>query len=106
MAPLRKVDASAAVRMLRTMLNTSTSRKVPQIFPRPPIIAVPPMDTAAMASSSNPVAALEAATAVVREAYSSAAMPDIAPVITNTVVFTASTLIPESRADTSLLPTS
>ena len=39
------------------------------ILPRPPLMEVPPMATPAMASISQPTAALAAATAVMREAY-------------------------------------
>ena len=67
-APFRNVGTLAMVRMLLMILNISTPRNVPIILPRPPLMDVPPMATAAMASISKRLPALAEATAITREA--------------------------------------
>ena len=74
-------------------------------LPRPPDMLVPPMATAAIASISNRLPALAAATAIRLEEYSQLVKPHSRPVIINTAILTRSTLTPDRRADVSLLPT-
>src|SRR5664280_1118369 len=66
-APCRYAETFSQLSMLLTTPRMMTPMTVPQIHPRPPFILVPPMTTAAIASSSRPAPKLELLTALMRE---------------------------------------
>ena len=73
-----ELDRLFSVKTLPSVVKISTPRTVPTIVPRPPMSSVPPMTTAAMASSSYSVPWVELPV-VVRAISITAAMPQVMP---------------------------
>lgn len=73
-----ELERSLSVKTLPSVKKMITPRTVPTIVPRPPISRVPPMTTAAMASSSQSVPWVELPV-VVRPMIITAAMPQVRP---------------------------
>src|SRR5690606_30064325 len=97
------VDVSRllSVKTLVSVVKISTPKTVPTIVPRPPESSVPPMTTAAMASSSMSVPCVDVP-AVVRASSITAASPHATPTRTYSSVVCRLTLMPASLAASGL----
>ena len=78
-SPSRNGGILAITRILLIICSIIAPKKVPKTFPFPPFMAVPPIATDAMASSSKPSPAFGAVMEVRRDDSKNAESPDKRP---------------------------